>query len=75
MDVHIIVDALTSVMGMEDKEFCKVGELAVAIMIETATAVMGNAYKVKKVGISCDEVVVIIFVCFISSTAQQISIF
>lgn len=33
-------------MGMEDKEFCKVGELAVAVMIETATAVTGNPYKV-----------------------------
>jgi transformation/transcription domain-associated protein len=44
--VHIIAEAIASVMGMEDKEFCKVGELAVAVMIETATAVTGNPYKV-----------------------------
>lgn len=49
MDVHVIVEAITSVMGMEDKEFCKVGELAVAVMIETATLVIGNAYKVNGV--------------------------
>ena len=41
-----MVDAIAAVMAMEDKEFYKVGELAVAVMIETATAITGDAYKV-----------------------------
>ena len=49
MDVHALIDAIAAVMAMEDKEFYKVGELAVAVMIETATAITGNAYKVRKV--------------------------
>ena len=43
-----MVDAIAAVMAMEDKEFYKVGELAVAVMIETATAITGDAYKVSK---------------------------
>ena len=34
---------------MEDKEFYKVGELAVAVMIETASAITGDPYKVSMV--------------------------
>ena len=41
-----MVDAIAAVMAMEDKEFYKVGELAVTVMIETATAITGDAYKV-----------------------------
>ena len=40
-----MVDAMAAVMSMEDKEFYKVGELAVAVMIETATAITGDPYK------------------------------
>lgn len=43
-----MIDAIAAVMAMEDKEFYKVGELAVAVMIETASAITGDAYKVKK---------------------------
>jgi len=46
IDIHAMVDAISAVMAMEDKEFYKVGELAVAVMIETATAITGDAYKV-----------------------------
>ena len=41
-----MVDAIAAVMSMEDKEFYKVGELAVAVMIETASAITGDPYKV-----------------------------
>ena len=47
MDIHVMIDAIAAVMAMEDKEFYKVGELAVAVMIETASAITGDAYKVK----------------------------
>ena len=45
----MLIDALASVMAMEDKEFCKVGELAMAVMIETATVIMGDHYKVSEI--------------------------
>lgn len=45
IDVHAMVDAIAAVMSMEDKEFYKVGELAVAVMIETASAITGDPYK------------------------------
>ena len=44
-----MVDAIAAVMSMEDKEFYKVGELAVAVMIETASAITGDPYKVSMV--------------------------
>jgi len=46
IDIHAMVDAIAAVMAMEDKEFYKVGELAVTVMIETATAITGDPYKV-----------------------------
>ena len=46
MDIHVMVDAIAAVMAMEDKEFYKVGELAVAVMIETASTITGDGYKV-----------------------------
>lgn len=48
MDIHVLIDALASIMAMEDKEFCKVGELAMAVMIETATIIVGDHHKVSK---------------------------
>ncbi|XP_015774341.1 PREDICTED: transformation/transcription domain-associated protein-like [Acropora digitifera] len=56
MDVHALIDAIAAVMAMEDKEFYKVGELAVAVMIETATAITGNAYKVRKASRQCTAI-------------------
>lgn len=49
IDIHAMVDAIAAVMSMEDKEFYKVGELAVAVMIETATAITGDPYKVSMI--------------------------
>ena len=45
--MHVVVNAIAAVLAMEDKEFCKVGELAVAVMIETASIITGDAYRVK----------------------------
>ena len=61
MDIHVMVDAIAAVLAMEDKEFCKVGELAVAVMIETATIIMGDAYKVSNISThwTCNENIVI----------------
>jgi hypothetical protein len=46
-DVHVLIDAVASVMMLEEKELCKTGELAIAVMRETAGLVTGDLYKVK----------------------------
>lgn len=46
-DVHVLIDAIASVMMLEEKELCKTGELAIAIMRETASLIMGDVYKVR----------------------------
>ena len=46
-DVHIIIDAIASVMMLEEKEACVTGELAIAIMRETASIIMTDLYKVQ----------------------------
>lgn len=45
-DVHVIIDAIASVMMLEEKELCITGELAIAVMNETASVIMGDLYKV-----------------------------
>ena len=45
-DVHVLIDAIASVMMLEEKELCKTGELAIAIMRETASLIIGDLYKV-----------------------------
>ena len=41
-----MIDAIASVMMLEEKELCTTGELAVAVMRETASLIMGDLYKV-----------------------------
>lgn len=36
-------------MMLEEKELCKTGELAIAVMRETASFIMGDIYKVRLV--------------------------
>ena len=45
-DVHVLIDAISSVMMLEEKDLCKTGELAIAVMRETAFIIMGDLYKV-----------------------------
>lgn len=41
-----MVDVIVVVMVMEDKEFYKVGELVVVVMIEIVIVIIGDVYKV-----------------------------
>ena len=45
-DVHVLINAIASVMMLEEKELCKTGELAIAVMRETAGLIIGDLYKV-----------------------------
>lgn len=38
----ILIDALAVIMGHEEKELCKPGHLAMVLILETATNIMGN---------------------------------
>ncbi|XP_055874365.1 transformation/transcription domain-associated protein-like isoform X5 [Biomphalaria glabrata] len=42
MDTQILVDALATIMGHEEKELCKPGNISLVIIIETATIILGS---------------------------------
>ena len=42
MDPLVLIDALASIMGNEEKELCKPGHLALSLILDTATAIMGS---------------------------------
>ncbi|XP_070565955.1 transformation/transcription domain-associated protein-like isoform X2 [Ptychodera flava] len=42
MDPHVMVDAIAACMAHEEKELCKTGQLAMSLMVDTATAIMGS---------------------------------
>ena len=42
MDGLVLVDALASIMGHEEKELCKPGHLAMVLVLDTATMIMGT---------------------------------
>ncbi|XP_035793214.1 transcription-associated protein 1-like isoform X2 [Anopheles albimanus] len=42
MDPLVLIDALAEIMGHEEKELCKPGNLAMGLILETATNIMGS---------------------------------
>ncbi|XP_052224459.1 transformation/transcription domain-associated protein-like isoform X9 [Dreissena polymorpha] len=42
MDTQILIDALAVIMGHEEKELCKPGNLALVLILETATSILGS---------------------------------
>uniref|UniRef100_A0A6E8VNF8 FAT domain-containing protein n=1 Tax=Anopheles coluzzii TaxID=1518534 RepID=A0A6E8VNF8_ANOCL len=42
MDPLVLIDALAEIMGHEEKELCKPGNLAMVLILETATNIMGS---------------------------------
>ncbi|XP_064401908.1 transformation/transcription domain-associated protein-like isoform X2 [Halichondria panicea] len=45
MDVYVLLDSITKCMCSEEKELNKIGELALKIVIETATTILGDKEK------------------------------
>lgn len=45
IDVYVLLDAITKCMSSEEKELSKIGELALNMMIETATTIVGDKAK------------------------------
>lgn len=46
MDTQILIDALAVIMGHEEKELCKPGNLALVLILDTATTILGSKEKV-----------------------------
>ncbi len=46
MDPLILIDAIATVMGYEEKELCKPGRLALAVIFGTATTILGSKKRV-----------------------------
>ncbi|KAF5284945.1 hypothetical protein FQA39_LY16900 [Lamprigera yunnana] len=42
LDPLVLIDALAVIMGHEEKELCKPGDLALTLMLETATTLLGS---------------------------------
>ncbi|KAL3832377.1 hypothetical protein ACJMK2_024027 [Sinanodonta woodiana] len=45
MDTHILIDALSVIMGHEEKELCKPGNLALVLILDTAATILGSKDK------------------------------
>jgi transformation/transcription domain-associated protein len=45
MDPQILIDALAVIMGHEEKELCKPGNLAMVLILHTAQTVLGSKEK------------------------------
>ena len=48
MDPQVLINALSIVMGHEEKELCKFGHLAMQLILETATAILGDKERVSE---------------------------
>lgn len=46
LDPQVLVDALSIIMGHEEKELCKPGHLAMVLILDTATNVLGSKERV-----------------------------
>ncbi|XP_075234435.1 transcription-associated protein Nipped-A isoform X2 [Lycorma delicatula] len=42
MDALVLIDALAVIMGHEEKELCKPGRLALCVILQTATTILGS---------------------------------
>ena len=46
MDPQVLINALSTVMGHEEKELCRFGHLAMGLILDTSIAVMGSKERV-----------------------------
>jgi len=42
MDVYVLLDAITKCMSSEEKELCRMGEVTLSMVIETACTIVGE---------------------------------
>lgn len=45
MDVYVLLDALAKCVSSEEKELCRIAELALTFVLDTATTIIGDKDK------------------------------
>ena len=58
--MFVLVDAIAKCMCLEDRECCKVGEMALGLILDTASVLVGDKEKVRG---ACEGVCVCMCVC------------
>ena len=58
--MFVLVDAIAKCMCLEDRECCKVGEMALGLILDTASVLVGDKEKVRG---ACEGVCVYVCVC------------
>ena len=46
IDVHVMLDAIVKCVSSDEKELCKIGSMTLALIIDTATTIVGDKEKV-----------------------------
>lgn len=46
MDVYVLLDAVARCVASEEKELCKIAELTLTFVVETAATIVGDREKV-----------------------------
>ena len=46
MDVYVILDAIVKCVSAEEKELCRIAELALTFMVDSASTIVGDREKV-----------------------------
>ena len=49
IDVHVMLDAIVRCVSSDEKELSKIGSMTLALVIDTATTIMGDREKVAMV--------------------------
>ena len=62
MDTQILVDAIAAVMGHEEKELCKPGNVALMLILNTATIILGSQERVRSNNFDQLEFILVIFI-------------
>lgn len=48
MDPLVLIDAIAICMAYEEKELCKIGEVALAVIFDVASIILGSKERVSK---------------------------
>lgn len=48
MDPLVLIDAIAICMAYEEKELCKIGEVALAVIFDVASIILGSKERVRR---------------------------
>lgn len=49
MDPLVLIDAIAVIMGCEEKDLCKPGQLALTVIVNTANSILGSRERVGRI--------------------------